>query len=352
MPKKYCDCFQSGNYCNSTCQCLDCHNFNEPIRKDIDKILEEVAKPLNRSLQEEKKELTTNSDPGKDEYNITEDEHDNMVIMAAVAMTELLSQIKGPKSEKDESISQNFKEKYQISGDGVAIPASRNTTKKRKHKEALWEEEEVQAVVSEESNCSLESRNPSPSFCRNFRAYGQHPPFAMYGARSSTPPSHYQVSTPPFHYMQVRGSSPMYRHRLPPHVPNPPTGTYRSQFMRRPLSPKLPAFGSPVTAPYDDMIRNSGLPKSLSFRKICSRCGKTRGEHGELGFGNKCTFDECGKCGASLQKHVQHEQPMGILCQLTVAQGAMPGKMMHYKKQLQDLANRADLQKALKRREE
>ena len=108
--------------------------------------------------------------------------------------------------------------------------------------------------------------------------------------------------------------------------------------------------GSPT--PYDEMLRTCGLPRSLSFRKICSKCGKTRGEHGELGFGNKCVFQECGRCGAGQETHVNHGHSMGILCQLTVRQGATPGAAQSYDRKIRELAARADMQKALRRRKE
>lgn len=102
-------------------------------------------------------------------------------------------------------------------------------------------------------------------------------------------------------------------------------------------------------APYDSLLRHSGgLPKSLSFRKICSKCGKPRSEHGDLGFGNRCAFQECGKCGASVERHLRYRSPMGVLCHLTVRQGAVPGAATEYRRKLAELAARADLQKERK----
>lgn len=98
---------------------------------------------------------------------------------------------------------------------------------------------------------------------------------------------------------------------------------------------------------YKETIRVSGLPKSLSFRKICSKCGRTRAEHGELGFGNKCTFSDCGKCGASCQQHSLHSTKMGILCTLTVEQGATPGTSEAYDRKIRALAARAEIHKTL-----
>jgi hypothetical protein len=103
----------------------------------------------------------------------------------------------------------------------------------------------------------------------------------------------------------------------------------------------------PIVNCYEDAIKNSGLPKALSFRKICSKCGKVRGEHGELGFGNKCVFQECGKCGAGIEMHAKANCPMGILCQLTEEEGATPGAAAAYERKIRELAARAEVQKVL-----
>lgn len=93
---------------------------------------------------------------------------------------------------------------------------------------------------------------------------------------------------------------------------------------------------------------NGILPKALSYRKICSKCGKTRGEHGELGFGNKCVYQDCGRCGAGVQMHVKANMPMGFLCTLTVKEGATPGAAEQYQSKINDLAMAAELKKKLK----
>lgn len=98
---------------------------------------------------------------------------------------------------------------------------------------------------------------------------------------------------------------------------------------------------------YGETTRLSGLPKSLSFRKICSKCGKTRGEHGELGFGHRCVYQDCGKCGAGVQMHVKANMPMGILCTLSEQDGATPGAARAYERKIHDLAVRAELQQKL-----
>ena len=89
------------------------------------------------------------------------------------------------------------------------------------------------------------------------------------------------------------------------------------------------------------------LPKSLTYRKICSTCGKTRGEHGELGFGNKCVFQDCGRCGAGLQMHLKAKSPMGFLCKLSVHNGAIPGAIESYEEKIKGLASEADLRRTV-----
>ena len=87
------------------------------------------------------------------------------------------------------------------------------------------------------------------------------------------------------------------------------------------------------------------LPNPLSYRKICSSCGKTRSEHSELGFGNKCVFLDCGRCGAGIQIHHRVGKPMGFLCTLTPDEGACLGAAEKYDKKIRDLAFLADLKK-------
>ena len=100
---------------------------------------------------------------------------------------------------------------------------------------------------------------------------------------------------------------------------------------------------------YQVSLSRNKLPKSLSFRKICSKCGKARYEHGELGFGNKCVFNECGKCGAGVECHEKVGVRMGFYCSLTGNESAFvkPGKAEKYIKYIHDLATMATLKKDL-----
>jgi hypothetical protein len=79
------------------------------------------------------------------------------------------------------------------------------------------------------------------------------------------------------------------------------------------------------------------LPKPLSYRKICSKCGRSRCEHGELGFGNKCIYQSCGRCGAGIQAHQKCGKVMGFLCTLTIEEGAIPNMTERYDEKIRKL---------------
>lgn len=124
-----------------------------------------------------------------------------------------------------------------------------------------------------------------------------------------------------------------HRHTHPQH-------SYRNHYAQHTDAPIKTSPSPPPT-----------LPKSLSYRKICSKCGKTRSEHGELGFGNKCVYQDCGRCGAGIQMHVKANVPMGFLCTLTIEGGAQPGAVEAYQSKIKDLARRAELMQEAKARE-
>ena len=102
-----------------------------------------------------------------------------------------------------------------------------------------------------------------------------------------------------------------------------------------------------VTIPKRPVITESAkagkLPKGLTFRKVCSNCGRQRAEHGEFGFGNKCALTTCGKCGADSQCHQKKKVPMGIMCNLIESDGAIAGQSVKYDAMIADLAARAEI---------
>jgi hypothetical protein len=97
--------------------------------------------------------------------------------------------------------------------------------------------------------------------------------------------------------------------------------------------------------------KGSQLPKGLTFRKVCSNCGRQRAEHGEFGFGNKCPLTTCGRCGAKAHCHEVNKVPMGVMCTLTENDGAIPGCSNKYEAVLADLAARAEMRAEMSRAE-
>jgi hypothetical protein len=364
-------------------------------------------------------------DSGEEEKK--EDTGDRMVMMAAVAMTELLKSggrsggagrnegtdtiekglPDGPTGTNDgDVVGPNTSEAGMPETDRVATksdptkegarvpeettPGARDTIDMRKRKvaddltaekatysmplkkrkppaAASSEDEEVRHVVSSASYMSAESRNPSPVSTYRTSYHHHCPPpsrFPWPGAAASGRPSpppgvppppppygyHYHHPSLGMSYQPPRASPPPAYRASPPH-PNYlgrgsplPGRISMSTMCRRPSISTKASRREERTA--------AGLPKSLSFRKICSRCGKTRGEHGELGFGNKCVYQDCGKCGAGYHWHELAAQPMGIMCRLTVEQGAIPGAAAVYDRKIRDLAARAELQRALQLRKQ
>ena len=94
------------------------------------------------------------------------------------------------------------------------------------------------------------------------------------------------------------------------------------------------------------------LPKSLSFRSICSKCGRPRKEHGERWFGGQCKFDSCGKCGLSAEEHNSLGVKTGWYCSLTESNGAKTSIIQNYMKCIDNLAMTAEFKKTMQRRRE
>jgi hypothetical protein len=286
--------------------------------------------------------------PAMEEPAKKADNEDRMAIMAAVAMTELF----GSKKESPRGSAIGKTEECPTGKDSNAAKAAVTppAVKRKMDQVAIISSPEksededstqpqkrakkeypVDTGVSSAAGAAPESRNPSPvsvmtpqnSYPRHFI---QRPPAHHAPSHRVPPPHHHR----PYHHPPVP---------LPPHHNRyAPRRTFHSYY----LSPPQPRATS-----YEDVIKSCGLPKALSFRKICSKCGKTRGEHGELGFGNKCVFQDCGKCGAGVQMHTKAGSSMGILCRLTVEEGATPGAATTYERKIRDLAARAELQKTL-----
>jgi len=100
---------------------------------------------------------------------------------------------------------------------------------------------------------------------------------------------------------------------------------------------------SPMKAVYSE---TGGLPFNLTFRKICSLCGRQRAEHGEFGFGNKCCFATCGRCGSDSKLHEENGESMGVSCQLAekLDDNKLRISSSDYERMLEELSERAKAQ--------
>eukprot|EP00548_Thalassiothrix_antarctica_P006548 CAMPEP_0194153900 /NCGR_PEP_ID=MMETSP0152-20130528/58409_1 /TAXON_ID=1049557 /ORGANISM="Thalassiothrix antarctica, Strain L6-D1" /LENGTH=555 /DNA_ID=CAMNT_0038859585 /DNA_START=45 /DNA_END=1709 /DNA_ORIENTATION=- len=320
--KKYCECFNHGVKCNGTCRCVNCRNQADgaettgtvgpyvqaqkpsPHRGVDDPKMPAVMASSEMTIANKISSqpsaiisgLTTVVENRSITSSMDKPPEDRMAIMAAVAMTELLGVGKRPRSRSPEKTNtETFLER----------------SAKRQRTEELQQGGQ-HAIVSAAS-----SDSSSPETIRKYSSRDDSPR----GSPVSFTPytgSYYRSSS-------ITSYSPSQQHTAPLHQ----------------QCPKV----------YEEATRLSGLPKSLSFRKICSKCGKTRGEHGELGFGHRCVYQECGKCGAGVQMHVKAGVPMGILCSLTEKDGAIPGKARAYERKIQDLAIRAELQQKLQQQQ-
>ena len=309
---------------------------------------------------------------------------DRMAIMAAVAMTQLFGGKDGSTHLQASSPNTDGKEDEKspqvrrVSSESPTSETEETPPAKRAKVDHEDDRDDPHLISSASSSSATVEKGPSPTMFRTPHMHcikGYPPPTRFpYGhghphgvspgypgppmhhhsitTPVATPPrSHHPMGPPPHHYhhhphthhhRSISPHMPMYGAGCQPPQPLPPHQMTPSQ-----PPPSTPMRASPT---YEDVIRSSGLPKSLSFRKICSKCGKTRGEHGELGFGNKCVYQDCGKCGAGVQMHLKAKVPMGILCTLTVEDGATPGAAASYERKIRDLANRAELQKEMQKR--
>ena len=378
--KKYCECFQKDLPCGDHCRCTNCHNqapdqidslrasstpTNETklpkVSPEKRKLILEIAKPDKRvavlkNHNQQKNDADDEQSEQSDRQSISSPplsiakskkeqlrQDDPLAIMAAVAMTELLSSKPLGSPTIDSTCKANRKKhplapgSSAISPDNTSVESTTTTTMDDEQREGThptkrhrWEESPVRKLESPSSlsskqntmkmDCNKPHQSLPPTSVHRFQpqAIGVHPPFGYH-------------STPAYAY----GPFPSFYNPFHSKTPHPCDSNPLLIF-----SPDRTILEHLQS--YKETVRASGLPNSLSFRKICSKCGRPRSEHGDLGFGNKCTFRTCGKCRASSKLH--KNGPMGILCSLTVAQGGIPGAAKEYDCMINELALKARFQ--------
>lgn len=285
---QYCECFHNQVQCGLRCRCLNCKNHSQQTArlKETPVVPAVYTKETAASEAAMPQDVEMSTPKQLSEQSESED---RMTMIAAVAMTELIG--KAPRWVSVDT------------SKGVAANTKRKSNTKSKVKQTQYRS----VVLSGWPGIKrMKSRNLSAG-CVITPQSRQHTMNHAVGRDSSRYPQLQKSASPPPYHLQPQKLFPTY----------------------------------------EDVVKSSGLPKALSFRKICSRCGRARGEHSELGFGNKCVFNDCGKCHAGIQMHKQYGCPMGILCCLSVKEGATPGQAFKYERKIRDLAARAKLLKSL-----
>ena len=322
-------------------------NYNkEQFKEDV----ENEAKSLN------------NEKVYTDKNNVEEEKsQDRMAIMAALAMTELGSgkaeTVNFKEETQDQATSENMQSNHKKRFFDFVEPTCDVPQQKIRRRLSDSSDNHISPSYNDQQVC--ESRSPtlstpskdilsSPSQIHKISPNNSvttpyrsgktspvsiAPPHLRYDYSSSYSHPRYHRND---HHIILR-SPPPYKRYFPDRTMGSPDGHIMSH----------EATSSGHSCRFSSPPRNSstGLPKALSFRKICSKCGKTRGEHGELGFGNKCVYQDCGRCGAGIQMHVKSGVPMGFFCTLTVENGATPGASENYEKKIRELAIMAELKK-------
>jgi len=339
--KKYCDCFQRNVKCMDSCKCLNCKNQPEGDKDSKDKSVMESSLDVLKSAAQS---ISYNE-------NITRFHGETFSEQAAMhqnleTRSKMDNFLQRPPSFRKHEIkypSQYPLQEYRGSAGNKSSPGASSDSSKEimtKLNEQFTNDQsrtrnmslrgldimaalattELEAMKRSSSSCDLPSRkvSPTPDNAMDLnRNYDNNFQSIDYSDEDS--------------YKNETNTSLLVHG----HDDFPPSKKAR-------VSPN-DEFRGISTLTKDFSGKSRSLPKFLSYRKICSKCGKTRSEHGELGFGNKCVYQECGKCGAGIEAHERANKFMGFSCSLTVEEGANFGLVERYEKKIKELALMAEL---------
>jgi Tesmin/TSO1-like CXC domain, cysteine-rich domain len=328
--KKYCECYQKSSYCSGVCKCMNCYNFEgSPLYTMVDRpvlryrpehpVMTMMVPPAMSQPASHRVSLGSSAgmmEPNPAPPTLREDpsaQDDEAMMQAAMAMTELLNGFTSNKERKDPPLL------FESTDSSEDITSSEPTAKR--------------PFFESQGSVRITKKSKVEEYSIGF------------DSNKGTGTSPTEQASP--HLTE----KPCVRDEAPPSRPSSSTSVFHNRTLptTRPLRSSVVEGHNSV---YEEVTRSSGLPKSLSFRKICSRCGKPRSEHGENGFGNKCVYQECGKCGASVHQHAAAGHVMGVLCQMSVQEGAVAGAAACYDRKIRELAKRADLQRGHRLRQQ
>lgn len=360
--KKYCECFQNGVKCGSNCRCVDCrnqsqgqtrifNNVNMPVKMNARNIREFVA-PSSLLVgmavpnSHHSMDMGMNSSrvgcfvpfqgqqlrrmPGvfptqslNPRYHVQGhchgaanfdgaanirriDSNDDMrrtkMVLAAASATELSKNSSIHNSHNNFEVSSSINDAKQVSSsqDKLAIMAALAMTELagNSNNKRSYQGDNDDSVILKKPRCSNQSGITDGHTTIEFATVSKS------SSTSSIPSPSNSIST--FH------SASSEENHAPQNITSFPMQMAVTHVLEK--KAKMTLGDS-----RDDLLSstNTRLPTSLSFRKICSKCGRSRNEHGELGFGNNCVYDDCAKCGASQKDHEKEGVQMGFYCSLT-----------------------------------
>ncbi|KAL7520907.1 hypothetical protein ACHAWX_005600 [Stephanocyclus meneghinianus] len=312
--KKYCECFQNRIQCGISCKCINCGNKPGGIKTQDDEATQEVVMDTEEAVATMVSLGQSSSMEGESTPNlhVVSEDKEPSGIFRPPSLPSLASTC----HNDDESLKENTREKDKASEqklDFLAALASSALDDLRGEKRKAEEMESFTADPEAEKKrkCIEEAyksyyENNVPSSTHYHQNYHWNVPSNENAESTSI--------KRPTHPLQMLKSITKQFH-------NVPTKSTTST----------------------ENIKITKLPKGLTFRKVCSSCGRQRAEHGEFGFGNKCPLTTCGKCGADAQCHQSRRVSMGVTCTLSESDGAVAGYSKKYEAMLADLAARAEI---------
>ena len=340
--KKYCECFSNGIHCSSQCKCENCGNLPSSDQPHDNPRGSSVQPPnveaCSDPAYDQSSEISQTKQSLRNAIHTVSSEdhtHDHTVDDEQGSKEDMVNHVLSSRTEDTDSKSLDFLASLASSALDTLNAArglfsrkdASNDTKKRQ-----IDGEEGDGEAFEQGD--LKRRRLT----------------------SDMDPRKKYMSEQDYHYdqqnYQYQASQSHHYDEHNMHHPDPQM--IRPQFSRfqPPLSqhhnataktsPRAPE--SSANALVAANLKNK-LPKGLTYRKVCSHCGRQRAEHGEFGFGNKCPFTTCGRCGADEDLHLKESGlcQMGVLCELTEEEGAKRGTIEKYEAMLIDLSARAEV---------
>lgn len=347
--KKYCECYSANVKCSSACRCINCYNVAPPAmgfrRNGVPVVVNSCGMIQESSLVETLKQNNNNnkhvvvSDPsrlmmpmmhqtfGQSNSSSSRDDVYERVVYAPISTAVEESRSDAPTGVQRNKFIREVSNTKELSSTETEEDAAAAlmalmmgggnslSRKRQSHRHSTTTAmcssqlggDSIGSTNSSNSNgptmVSVTASTASASFDTNSSVSFDHAP-----DNEDSNDGHHQssngynsASAPPSKRMRRISEESMQK------WPSPPPPSFSKHESRNPspehesihrggqamislsqIQHRMPFGMTPCdVSRYTPTMKRKSLPKGLSYRKICSRCGKTRSEHGELGFGNK-----------------------------------------------------------------